>query len=72
MKHEATDDEKKLVDEISNHIREEFCLIRITSTMLEKSTIDANRFVQKMFKEQAFFDYSKAVDGRLWWLSTVN
>jgi hypothetical protein len=63
MQHVANEQESKLVDEISSDIREEFCLIRITHTMLVKSTIDANISILKMFEKGDFFDYTKAVDG---------
>ncbi|WP_165761478.1 MvaI/BcnI family restriction endonuclease [Limimaricola soesokkakensis] len=65
MRHEATDIEKELIDELNNKIRGEFCLIRVTQTMLEKCIIDANRNFSRILKAGGFFDYSEAADGEI-------
>lgn len=63
MRHEANEAENKLLDMIVGHVRSEFCLIRMTHTMLKKSTIDANQQVSKMLSGGDFFDFATAVDG---------
>lgn len=63
MLHDANENEAKLIDEISKHIRSEFSLVRITQTMLTKSIIDSNQHVVRLFREGGIFDYCSAVDG---------
>ena len=70
MLHEANEKEAKLVDEISSHIRSEFSLVRVTQTMVVKSTIDANQHISWLFSEGGLFDYSKAVDGEKYYLGS--
>ncbi|MBC1795982.1 hypothetical protein HCA55_04545 [Listeria booriae] len=50
--------EQPMVEEILKLHPEEYCLIRLTSTMLQKSIIDASGFIRSLFKGGNIIDYS--------------
>lgn len=57
------DNEKELIKKIQKYIRNSHHLIRLTFTMLDKSTIDASKPICKMLYDNNIFNYDTAVDG---------
>ena len=63
MIHEANASELTLIDKIVRASEREFALVRITETMLIKSTIDANQSIVELMRQYNYFDYNSAIDG---------
>jgi hypothetical protein len=63
MIHEANLSELKLIDKVVSLSQSEFTLVRITETMLNKSTIDANRTIVELMDQSNYFDFALAEDG---------
>ena len=55
--------ELECIKQVSNIIREEFTFLRLTKTMLEKSTIDANKQVRVLLKKNNFIDFNDIGQG---------
>lgn len=55
--------EKELIQSVQRYIRNSYSLVRLTFTMIDKSTIDASKQICKMLVENDVFDYETAVDG---------
>ena len=66
MLHAPTDQEIDLIHQIQEYSRSDFIVLRLTKTMLEKSTLDANQDIVRLFREQGLFDYSTAIDGEIY------
>ncbi|MES2704076.1 MAG: MvaI/BcnI family restriction endonuclease [Bacteroidota bacterium] len=58
-----TPSESILIDKINEFNNSDFALIRMTETMLIKSTIDASNLVRIIFKKYGIVDYSEVVPG---------
>jgi len=63
MIHEANRNELTLIDKIVRASETEFALVRITETMLSKSTIDANKSIVELMRLYSYFDFNSAIDG---------
>lgn len=55
--------ENALLSKILTIYHGEFTLVRLTSTMLEKSIIDAGQNIRTLFKEHGIVDYSSIIPG---------
>lgn len=66
MLHAPTDQEIDLIHRIQEYSRSDFIVLRLTKTMLKKSTLDANQGIVRLFREQGLFDYSTAIDGEIY------
>lgn len=55
--------ENGLIKNIQKYVREDYSLVRMTYTMLDKSTIDASRPICKLLCDYGIFDFETAVDG---------
>ena len=55
--------EQPLITAIQEYTRNEYGLVRMTKTMINKSTIDASRPLYKVIQENQIFDYKSAIDG---------
>ncbi|WP_150102120.1 MvaI/BcnI family restriction endonuclease [Shewanella halifaxensis] len=55
--------EKELIKKVQKYIRNNYSLVRLTFTMLDKSTIDASKPICKMFYDNDIFNYETAIDG---------
>ena len=55
--------EQNVINEISRYNDAEFTLIRLTTTMLNKSIIDANYFLRSLLKNADILDYDKIKNG---------
>lgn len=58
------DDENLMIQIIHKYLRNDFCLIRMTSTMLKKSIIDASGIFRKILKDNNVVDYKYIIQGR--------
>lgn len=56
-------EETALLSEIIKVYPKEYCLIRLTSTMLDKSIIDAGQDIRNLLKENKILDYSSVIPG---------
>lgn len=57
------DDEDNIINEIQEVRNEEYVLIRLTHTMIDKNNIDANRLFRKMLKTYNIVDYDNLKNG---------
>ena len=57
MLFEPYQDELQLIEQIHKYNEREYTVIRLTDTMLSKSIIDANVFVQDVLKKYGLMDY---------------
>ncbi len=58
-----TKTELKKINLIQEYLREEFTVIRMTNTMLEKSIIDVSNYLRRILKNKNIVDYSKIKQG---------
>jgi hypothetical protein len=72
MIHEANASELSLIDKIVRASEREFALVRITETMLIKSTIDANQSIVELMRQYNYFDYNSAIDGDITYPLSAN
>lgn len=56
-------EESILISSIQNYSRNEFTLVRLTRTMLDKSIIDANSEIVNLLKKYDILNYDELVDG---------
>jgi len=64
-------EEQRLIQLIQKYNRNEYHLIRLTFTMLKKSTIDASIPVAKILRDNNIFEYNTARDGVKFYRSTI-
>lgn len=57
------EDELKRINHIHNFNDKDYCLIRLTSTMIEKNNIDANEIMRDLLLREGIVDYSKILAG---------
>lgn len=55
--------ELSLLSKIIKVYKGEYCLIRLTSTMLDKSIIDAGQDIRNLFKDNNIINYSSIISG---------
>ena len=55
--------EQNLINIIQKYCREEFALIRMTFTMLDKSTIDASGSIKTILEQKNIVNYSQLIRG---------
>ena len=60
---EANDKETLLISIIQKYLRSEYCIIRMTKTMLDKSIIDASQSIRTILLEEGIVDYSELSQG---------
>ena len=65
------DDEKDLILKVQKYIRSNHCLIRLTFTMIDKSIIDASKFICKILHDNEIFDYESAEDGDIKYIDII-
>ena len=63
MLFEPYQDELQLIEQIHKYNEREYTVIRLTDTMLSKSIIDANVFVQDVLKKYGLMDYQSLKNG---------
>ena len=68
MLFEPYQDELQFIEQIHKYNEREYTVIRLTDTMLSKSIIDANVFVQDVLKKYGLMDYQslKRVRRKSW------
>ena len=66
MDHTPSNDEIGFIDKIQAAHGHEFVTLRITKTMLVKSTIDANRYISQFFKNAGIFNFEEAEQSAGW------
>lgn len=57
------DDERKVISTICKFNPNDYALIRVTPTMIEKNNIDANVFLRDILKKEHFVDYDELLPG---------
>ena len=68
MLHIPTDKELEQLQQVIEFYNNDYIVFRITQTMLDKSTIDANTSIYKLLKNQEVFNFDDAVDGEKYYL----
>lgn len=63
MLFEPYKDELEYIERIHNYNEKEYTIIRLTPTMLEKSIIDANVFIQDVLDKYGMIDFSQLENG---------
>lgn len=63
MLFEPYKDELEYIERIHNYNEKEYTIIRLTPTMLEKSIIDANVFVQDILDKYGVMTFSQLKNG---------
>ena len=63
MLFEPYQDELQFIEQIHKYNEREYTVIRLTDTMLSKSIIDANVFVQDVLKKYGLMDYPSLQNG---------
>lgn len=63
MLFEPYQDELQFIEQIHKYNEREYTVIRLTDTMLSKSIIDANVFVQDVLKKYGLMDYQSLKNG---------
>jgi len=63
--------EQELIQLIQKYNRNEYSLVRMTFTMLDKSTIDASQPTVKILRGSNIFEYEEAVDGTKYYQKTT-
>ena len=71
MKHIPNAQEQSLIQLVQKYNRNEYALIRMTETMIVKSTIDASRPIVKILNESNIFNFDTAIDGEINYLITA-
>lgn len=57
-------EESKMIETIQKYCRNDFALIRMTKTMLEKSIIDASGILRKILKDNGIVNFNEIVQGK--------
>jgi len=63
--------EQELIKSIHKHNRNEYSLIRMTFTMIDKSTIDASIPITNILRDKKIFEFEDAVDGIKYYRNTL-
>ncbi len=59
-----TVDEREMVLKFNALVKEDYALIRLTSTMLKKSIIDASEAVRYIIEKKHVIDYEELIQGQ--------